>query len=122
MSTVVRATCPDCGDVRLTVEGVVLRFLAETAFEQAQYRFICPECHKIVVKPADHTVATLLYSSGVAVERFELPLELLQRPKEDEGDVISLDDVLDLCLALEEDEESWFKKLTRKVKGEDGSV
>lgn len=111
--TTVKASCPDCGDIRTTADNLVLRFLAETSFEQAQYRFVCPQCEKIIIKPADHAVATMLYSSGVIVERFELPLELLERPTE-EDPVISLDDVLDLCLELEQNEEAWIKKMINR--------
>lgn len=118
MGTVVRATCPDCGDVRLTTEDVTLRFLAETTFEKAQYRFICPNCVKIVLKPADHAIATLLYSSGVRVERFELPLELMERPNEFEKPVITDDDILDLCLELQRDEEGWLRRMINRGKGQ----
>lgn len=117
MSTVIKATCNQCDqDVRLTPSDVTLRFIAETEFEQAQYRFICPLCKKIAVKPASQEIATLLYGSAVNVERYELPLELLERPRADEKPIISIDDVLDLGLALEQDEEGWFEKMKRKFK------
>lgn len=116
--TVIRATCPDCGDVRTDVGHVTLRFISETEFEGAEYRFVCPECHKIVLKPASHETAVLLYSSGVAVERYEPPLEIMERPPEDEGQVITLDDVLDLCLALEQDEEGWIEKMKNRGSNE----
>lgn len=101
MRTTVRATCPDCGDIRTYSDQVVLRFEEDTDFAGAQYRFVCPECNKIVLKEASYQVATLLYSTGVPVERYTLSIEILERPREEDAAPISLDDLIDLNLWLE---------------------
>src|SRR5690348_9320437 len=108
--TVVRATCPDCGDIRTSADKLTLRYVANTIYDRAVYRFICPQCNKIVVKPAEVQIATLLASSGVNIEEYELPLELLERPAEDDAPVISDDDIIDICLEIERDEAGWLNK------------
>lgn len=109
MSTVVKCTCNECGDVRVDISQVTLRYLAETSYEDAQYRFRCPTCKKIVLKDTSPDVANTLYTAGATVERYELPIEILERPNDDVA-AISLDDVLDLGLALQNEEE-WFNEL-----------
>lgn len=114
MSTVVKATCsfPDgsgCGDVRTDISGVTLRYLDGTPYDGAQYRFRCPQCKRIVLKDTSPEIANTLYTAGAAVERFELPIEIMERPNNDVA-AISLDDILDLGLALQNEEE-WFKEL-----------
>lgn len=116
ISTVVKATCsfPDgsgCGDVRTEVSSVTLRYLKETPYDGAQYRFVCPKCKRIVLKDTSPDVANILYTAGVKVERYEHSIEILQRPNDDVA-AISLDDVLDLGLAFQnENEEQWFREL-----------
>lgn len=110
--TTVRATCWDCGDIRTTADRVTLRYLTNSDFEKASYRFICPQCNRIVVKPiTDKSIAVLLKSSDVNVEEYDMPLELLERPKEDEAPAISEDDLIDICLAIEQDEAGWLSRM-----------
>lgn len=103
--TTIRATCPDCGDIKTHAGNLVLRFIEDTDFAQAEYRFVCPSCNKIVVKPADRKIAELLYQSGVVAETYNMPIELMERPID--APTINLDDILDLGLALENEEEMW---------------
>ena len=107
--TTIRATCPDCGDIKTHAGNLVLRFLKDTDFVQAEYRFVCPGCNKIVVKPASKEIANVLYQSGVAVETYDMPIELLERPVD--APIISLDDILDLGLAMQNEEEMWKQLL-----------
>ena len=117
MATVIRATCSEasggkgCGDVRVPSLDVVLRYTKGKEEEGGQYRFVCPTCKRIILKDASFTIVSLLQTSGVRTELIEPPLELLERPREDEGAPITLDDIIDLGLQLEQDEEGWFQRL-----------
>lgn len=108
--TTVRCTCPDCGDVQTVITNITVRLFEGRKDRDGEYRFICPSCHKIVLKPAPLNILNLLYSSGAPTEIVEPPLELLERPREEDAAPISLDDIIDLGLALEDDE-AWMRKL-----------
>ena len=97
LTGVVRAFCPDCGDIEVRSEGVTLRRCVETM--QHSYRFRCPICSMWAVKNAGSGVVTLLLRAGVPVEHWNLPLEFAERP--DQGAAINDDDLIDLRQALE---------------------
>lgn len=56
--TTIRSTCPDCGDVDLIAEDVLLS-MGELPNE-GSYSFVCPKCDNMVEKRADRKVMSLL--------------------------------------------------------------
>lgn len=88
--TTIKATCPDCGDIRVWDTQVVVRVCVDN--QEGSYRFTCPVCHKIVLKEASAAIVALLRTSGVTVEEWKLPVELWE--PHPEGPTITLDDVL----------------------------
>lgn len=95
--TIVKATCPRCGDVELIPGDLELRLC--TTPELSTYHFTCRRCDKVVSKPAaDERVVMLLTSVGVPAVEWSLPAELDERH---EGPPISMDDLIDLRLLLE---------------------
>lgn len=101
---IVRATCPTCGDVEVTVEQVQVQICVSTAV--ATYSFQCPVCAFMVNKEANDTVVESLTSAGSRLIAWTLPAEL-DEPKL--GPRISHDDLLEFHLALESD--SWHAEL-----------
>jgi uncharacterized protein YlaI len=109
--TTIRASCPTCGDVELTVKDVTVRVCAED--NSGTYSFICPECAHAVSKPAEPRIVDLLVSSGVRMSVWHLPAEMFEPHAA--GDVISHDDLLDFHELLEDD--GWFSRLSGMVHG-----
>lgn len=58
--TTIRSTCPDCGEVDLVAEGVVVT-MGETA-DEGSYSFVCPKCLNEIEKRADQKTMILLCS------------------------------------------------------------
>jgi hypothetical protein len=92
----VRATCPTCGDVELTVHDVSVQICVTTGL--ATYSFLCPACALLVNKEATDTVVESLSVAGSRLTIWTLPAEL-DEPKV--GPRISYDDLLEFHLALE---------------------
>jgi hypothetical protein len=67
MTTQIKATCPDCGEVNLTPGDVQL--MVCTVQTLSYYAFDCGGCVRQVRKPADDRIVTLLKSGGVRVQR-----------------------------------------------------
>lgn len=110
MATTIKATCNLCNaDVRIPHTAVTIRTQEGEREGRGQYRFICPECGKIVLKEASDTIIQLLRDARVREEYYELPLELLERPL---NGTLSADDLIDLGMAFEDG--SAFDKITRK--------
>ncbi len=86
----IRASCPDCGDVELTTQDVKVRVCLDD--DRGEYRFTCPICTMVVVKPAEHRTIDLLVASGVHMDTWTLPAELFETRS---GRQISHDDILD---------------------------
>lgn len=114
--TRIRATCPTCGEVDLRPDDVVLHRVVDgrgALLAGTCYRFSCPDCASVVEKPADDRVAGLLTSGGVPTEDTVAGPARLPRPLHPElppdGPPLSLDDLLDLHLALAD--EQWFERL-----------
>jgi predicted RNA-binding Zn-ribbon protein involved in translation (DUF1610 family) len=113
--TRIRANCPDCGDVELTPDEILIQVAhddAELVGDGSQYRFTCPDCAGTVTKPADDRIVQLLITGGVALEvaaPSSVPPPDL-RPDHPEhppaGAPLTMDDLLDLHLLLESDD--WF--------------
>lgn len=102
--TTIRASCPTCGDVELTIPDVTVRVCA--ADNSGSYTFRCPGCRGAVAKDAEPRIVDLLVSSGVRLEVWQLPAELFE-PRT--GDAIDHDDLLDFHALLEDP--SWFDRL-----------
>ncbi len=101
---IVRATCPTCGDVELTVNDVQVQLCVTTSV--ATYSFLCPACGFIVNKEASDSVVESLTSAGSRLVAWTMPAEL-DEPKQ--GPKISHDDLLEFHLALENDD--WRREL-----------
>ena len=106
--TTIRASCPSCGDVDLTVGDVSVRVCAND--HSGSYNFRCPECEMAVAKHADPNVVELLVSSGVKMAVWQLPAELWETHA---GPPISHDDLLDFHDLLTG--ERWFERLSALV-------
>ena len=106
--TTIRATCPSCGDVELTVKDVTVRVCA--ADNSGAYSFRCPACRFTVVKEAEPRIVDLLVSSGVELKVWQLPAELFE-PRG--GRALTWDDLLDFHDLLAGDE--WFADLQALV-------
>jgi hypothetical protein len=100
----IRASCPECGDVELTTADMTVRVCAED--QRGSYVFRCPACRMTVTKGAEQRIIDLLVSSGVKLEMWRLPLELLERPI---GALLTHDDLLTFHELIESD--SWFDEL-----------
>lgn len=87
----IRASCPDCGDVELTTSDVRVRVCSHD--NRGDYSFRCPGCAMVVVKPAESRTIDLLVASGVEMDTWDLPAELLEH--RDGGAPITHDDLLD---------------------------
>jgi hypothetical protein len=106
--TIVRATCPTCGDVELPVEDLTAIVCATT--NEGSYAFQCPTCRLAVVKPAESHVIDLLATAGVRLSVFELPAEL---GEEHEGTAFTHDDLLSFHDQLQQDD--WFAQVEELV-------
>ena len=109
--TTVKATCPNCGDIATDIEKFVLRLPEGILEGTGEYRFTCPKCEKIVLKTASSIIVKLLSTAGAHVEFYSFPLEVMERPLEGKGNIISLDDIIDLHFDLEKNEEAWLRKM-----------
>lgn len=96
--TIIKASCPVCGDVELTVDE--LRFVLHPVPDKSFYAFTCETCGDRVVKPAGPDVVRLLTLGGVKPERLDIPAEALE---EHDGPMVTWDDVLDFSALLESD-------------------
>lgn len=96
--TIVRASCPVCGDVELI--GSQVRLVTSNVEERSFYSFTCPTCGDLVRKPAPVDVVRLLTAGGIRAERFEVPAEALEVHL---GVPLSWDDVMDFRSLLDSD-------------------
>lgn len=120
--TRIRANCPDCGDVELAPEQLLIEVAhgaAELVGKGTSYRFVCPDCTTTVRKPADERIVQLLISGGVPLEMDDAFDELeasrttkMPHPEAPaSGPAFTPDDLLDLHLLLERDD--WFERLAQ---------
>lgn len=96
MMTVIKASCPICGDVELTPRQV--RLVTSNLPERSFYSFDCDGCGEQVRKPAGEEVVRLLTVGGVVAERLQVPAEALE---EHRGPKLTWDDVIDFSTWLE---------------------
>lgn len=94
--TVIKASCPSCGDVELSPRQV--RLVVCSIEERSFYSFACSSCGDEVRKHAGEDVVALLRTGGVLPERWVIPAEVLEPHH---GPALSTDDLLDFCLWLE---------------------
>jgi hypothetical protein len=106
--TTIRASCPTCGDVELTIRDVTVRVCS--ADDRGTYAFRCPACALVVNKPAERRIIDLLVTAGVSYESWDLPLELFERRG---GEPISYDDLLDFHAQLQDP--AWFDRVLALV-------
>jgi len=88
--TIIKATCPSCGDVELSRDQV--RLVVHPVHELSFYGFTCTRCGQDVRKPAGDEVVRLLTLGGVIAERVVVPAEALEAHT---GPPIGADEVLD---------------------------
>ena len=102
--TTIKATCPDCGEVDLTADDILLRIGATKSVNT--YGFSCPTCGEFIQKAADDRVVRLLLSGGVVPVPVHVPAEALEVH---DGPTITHDDLLDFHHLLQGD--AWFEEL-----------
>ena len=95
----IRASCPTCGDVELTVPQVEVRICSST--EEGEYVFDCPSCGTTVSKQAESRTLDLLAASGVHVVTWSMPVERVINPS---AKPINHDDVIDFHDLLADDD------------------
>jgi len=103
-SVSIRATCPACGDVDLTIDR--LRAQLCITDNRGSYAFVCPGCEGEVERPAEAGVVDLLVSAGVELSVWKLPEADTTTY---DGPAFTWDDVLTLHEALEAP--NWFEDL-----------
>lgn len=111
--TTIRTTCPQCGEVDMSPEAILLSIRDRAG--EGSYRFACPTCTVTVEKPADRKVVALLLSAGVELDdederssvvasRRAAVEELEPRPS---GPPLTVDDLITFHFLLEDDDELW---------------
>jgi len=93
--TIIKATCPSCGDVELSRDQV--RLVVHPVADRSFYGFTCTVCGDAVRKPAGDEVVRLLTMGGVIAERVLVPAEALEVHA---GPPVSADEVLDFVAWL----------------------
>lgn len=88
--TIIKATCPCCGDVELTRDQVQLT--VHPVKERSNYSFVCPKCGDLVRKPAGAEVIRLLKMGGVTAVAVDVPAEATEVHR---GPVLTEDECLD---------------------------
>jgi len=89
-------TCPTCGDVKLLLEEVELWVCSRR--HASFYRFTCPLCQNLIVKPAGEGVMGILAKEGVTPKAWFYPAEW---DEPHVGPPLTTDDLLDLYESLE---------------------
>jgi ribosomal protein S27E len=96
--SIIRATCPGCGDLVLTPND--LRLALDTI--SARYRFVCPSCDRVIVHQVSAGIVQVLRAAGVRDEDPE-PGPLTER------------DVAALLSDLEQPD--WLDRIRRSFSG-----
>jgi hypothetical protein len=103
--TTIKATCPECGEVDLTADDILLRIGSNR--QNNTYGFSCPNCDRFVEKSADDRIVRLLLSGGVIPVVVQVPAEVLE-PRW--GPPINHDDLLEFHEMLEQDD--WYENFS----------
>ncbi len=99
--------CPRCGEIDLGYDQVWL-VVASTP-DRSHYCFHCTRCGQLERVHATDAVVAIL-AELVAVEALDVPAEALEAHH---GSALTLDDLLDLMLALDAPHQSTPAELTR---------
>jgi len=94
--TTIRTTCQDCGDVELSTSDIALELTG--AGDAGSYRFTCPICLSVQVRPATRRVVSILLATGV---HYEITLGASPITEAD------IDGFIEML-----DEDDWFARLT----------
>ncbi|HEV2811439.1 MAG TPA: hypothetical protein VGV93_13705 [Acidimicrobiales bacterium] len=105
----VRATCPDCGDIKLTSSDVKVRVCVDD--NAGSYAFRCPVCSKATAKPAESRVIQLLVGVGTPLTMWRRPAELSERH---DGPIFTADELATFHQLL--DTTDWFSRLSAGVR------
>ena len=100
MSSLIRATCPDCGDVEFPTSTALVRVLeaVEVADNRRIVEFVCPQCGGTHTKLIDANLARVLMQYGARSVRIRVPDEARERH---EGAPLTLDDAIDFHRQLD---------------------
>lgn len=71
---IVRATCPDCGEIELVSAEMSVRQCVEDG--SLSYTFRCPTCKLASSKETDSRISNLLTSAGAPLVPWSRPAEL----------------------------------------------
>ena len=96
--TTIRTTCQGCGDVELSTTDIALELTG--AGNAGSYRFSCPACLSVQVRPATGRVISILLATGVSYE-----IKLTASP-------ITETEIDGFTAMLDEDD--WFSQLAAK--------
>lgn len=96
--TKIKVTCPQCGDVDITVPQIHVQVSPQMGW--STYQFTC-NCGDEIVKEADDEIVSLLRSVGVEIVEVEVPAEALETHS---GDPVCHDEVLDFAEFLAEND------------------
>jgi hypothetical protein len=92
------ALCPTCGDLDISAEQMWL--VLTDCPGRDHYFFHCPGCDQNVRRRA-HSITVGVLEKLVPVEHIQIPSEALESH---EGEPLTMDDLIDLMLALENTE------------------
>ncbi len=95
IETTLEGTCPRCGDVKLVPDDIELWVCSRRI--ASFYRFVCPVCRSLVVKPAGEQVMLILAGAGIMPHAWFYPAEW---DESHEGPPLTVDDLLDLHESL----------------------
>lgn len=105
----VRATCPDCGDIEMASTEVKVRVCVDD--NAGSYSFRCPECARATVRPAESRVIQLLVGVGTPLTMWRRPAELSEPH---DGPALTSEQVESFRQLLETTD--WFSRLASMVK------
>lgn len=72
----VRASCPDCGEVNLTADQILVLQCVDT--HEGSYTFQCPCCSLRVARQASSRIVEMLLDAGCGIRVWWLPAELFE--------------------------------------------
>ena len=96
MSTVIKPSCPDCGQQRIAPADMHL-IVCIHAPALNTYSFTCPGCGARVTKRADERDIDVLITNGVVLRLLRIPDEAHERH---DGPALTLLDLARFCQAL----------------------
>ena len=93
-------TCSSCiEDIPLRTDEIFGRMCTNNG--DAEYRFTCPECGEIIIKPTSAHMVETLEAAGVKVELWDLPAELFESH---DGPQLTHEYLLDFHIKLGDDD------------------